>query len=40
MERATFIAAPTYEDYVLTDGEARRITGELLHLRDLSLLNL
>ena len=30
MQRATFIAQPTYDDYVATDAEARRIANELL----------
>jgi len=30
MERATFIAKPTYEDYVQTDAEARRIATDLI----------
>ena len=30
MEKAAFIAKPTYEDYVLTDKEARKITESLL----------
>ncbi|MCR5680674.1 MAG: 1-deoxy-D-xylulose-5-phosphate reductoisomerase [Prevotella sp.] len=30
MERATFIKQPSYDDYVQTDAEARRIAGELL----------
>ena len=30
MERAPFVAKPTYEDYVQTDAEARRIASELL----------
>lgn len=30
MEQATFIATPTYDDYVATDTEARRITKDLL----------
>ena len=30
MERTAFIAEPTYEDYVLTDTEARRIATETL----------
>lgn len=32
MERTAFIAEPTYEDYVLTDTEARRIATEILKL--------
>lgn len=31
MARASFVANPTYEDYVATDAEARLIAGELLH---------
>ncbi len=31
MERATFVARPTYEDYVQTDAEARRIAAEFLN---------
>ena len=30
MQRATFVKAPTYDDYVATDAEARRIAAELL----------
>ena len=30
MARATFVQKPTFEDYLATDGEARRIAGELL----------
>ena len=30
MQRATFIAQPTYDDYVATDAEARRIAAALL----------
>lgn len=30
MERAAFVAAPTYDDYVATDAEARRIAAELI----------
>jgi 1-deoxy-D-xylulose-5-phosphate reductoisomerase len=30
MQRATFVAKPTYEDYMQTDAEARRIAAELL----------
>lgn len=30
MERATFVAAPTYDDYVATDAEARRIAISLV----------
>lgn len=30
MERATFVAAPTYDDYVATDAEARRIATSLV----------
>ena len=31
MERASFVQAPTYDDYVATDAEARRIAVELTH---------
>ena len=30
MQRATFVAKPTYEDYMQTDAEARRIAAKLL----------
>ena len=30
MEQATFIANPTYDDYVATDAEARRIASGLV----------
>ena len=30
MERAAFVAAPAYDDYVATDAEARRIAAELI----------
>jgi 1-deoxy-D-xylulose-5-phosphate reductoisomerase len=30
MAKTTFILDPTYEDYVLTDTEARRIAKEIL----------
>ena len=30
MQRATFIQTPTYEDYLASDAEARRIASELL----------
>lgn len=30
MQKATFIAKPTYDDYFATDAEARRIAGEIL----------
>ena len=30
MQKATFIAKPTYDDYFATDAEARRIVGEML----------
>ena len=30
MQRVPFIAAPTYEDYVLTDAETRRIAAEMV----------
>ena len=32
MQKTTFILEPTYEDYVQTDKEARRITSEILKL--------
>ena len=31
MEQATFVARPTYDDYVQTDAEARRIAAEFLN---------
>ncbi|PDP44001.1 1-deoxy-D-xylulose-5-phosphate reductoisomerase [Tannerella forsythia] len=31
MEKATFVARPTYDDYVETDAEARRIAAEFLN---------
>ena len=31
MQRATFDKAPTYETYIATDAEARRIATELLN---------
>ena len=31
MQKATFIAQPTYDDYFATDTEARRIAGEMLN---------
>ena len=31
MQKATFIAKPTYDDYFATDAEARRIAGEMLN---------
>lgn len=31
MERATFVARPTYEDYIHTDGEARRIATDFMN---------
>ena len=31
MQKATFIAQPTYDDYIATDAEARRIAGEMLN---------
>ena len=31
MQKATFIAQPTYDDYFATDAEARRIAGEMLN---------
>ena len=30
MERASFVQVPTYDDYVATDAEARRIATELI----------
>ena len=30
MDKTSFIAQPTYEDYVASDAEARRIAGEFL----------
>ena len=30
MEQATFVANPTYDDYVATDAEARRIASGLV----------
>ena len=30
MQKATFVASPTYGDYVATDAEARRIAGDML----------
>ena len=30
MERVTFIANPTYDDYVATDAEARKIAASLI----------
>ena len=30
MEQAAFVANPSYEDYVATDEEARRIASELV----------
>jgi len=30
MQRASFVAAPSYEDYVRTDSEARRIAAEII----------
>lgn len=30
MQRVTFIAKPTYEDYVATDAEARRVAAEMI----------
>ena len=35
MERAMFIATPTYDDYVATDAEARRIASELVSRQSL-----
>ena len=31
MSRASFLAKPTYEDYVATDAEVRRLAAELIH---------
>ena len=31
MEKAIFVARPTYDDYVQTDAEARRIAAEFLN---------
>lgn len=31
MQKATYIAQPTYDDYFATDAEARRIAGEMLN---------
>jgi 1-deoxy-D-xylulose-5-phosphate reductoisomerase len=31
MQRATYIKTPSYDDYLATDAEARRIANELLH---------
>lgn len=31
MQKAAFVAAPSYDDYVATDAEARRIAGEMLN---------
>jgi 1-deoxy-D-xylulose-5-phosphate reductoisomerase len=30
MQRVSFIVKPTYEDYVATDAEARRIAEEMM----------
>ena len=30
MQKATFVSAPSYADYVATDAEARQIANELL----------
>jgi 1-deoxy-D-xylulose-5-phosphate reductoisomerase len=30
MQRTAFIQTPTYEDYVATDAEARRIAAEMI----------
>jgi 1-deoxy-D-xylulose-5-phosphate reductoisomerase len=30
MEQASFIAVPTYDDYVATDAEARRIAAQMI----------
>ena len=37
MQRATFIAKPTYDDYVASDREARRIAGETINNKQLNL---
>ena len=34
MQRVAFIAKPTYEDYVATDAEARRIACEMIELKN------
>ena len=31
MQRVAFVATPTYDDYVSTDAEARRVAGELIN---------
>ncbi len=31
MQRVTFVATPTYDDYVSTDAEARRVAGEFIN---------
>jgi 1-deoxy-D-xylulose-5-phosphate reductoisomerase len=31
MGRVTYLATPTYEDYVATDAEARRVAAEWIH---------
>ncbi|MDO4171641.1 MAG: 1-deoxy-D-xylulose-5-phosphate reductoisomerase [Prevotellaceae bacterium] len=31
LDKASFIATPTYEDYIASDAEARRIAGEMIH---------
>ena len=31
MSRASFLAKPSYEDYVATDAEVRRRAAELIH---------
>lgn len=31
MQKVSYIHVPTYDDYVATDAEARRIAAELLH---------
>ena len=31
MQKVDFITTPTYEDYVATDAEARRIAEEYIH---------
>lgn len=36
MEKATFVAAPTYDDYVATDAEARKIASGLVSQKSLA----
>lgn len=31
LDKASFIATPTYEDYIASDAEARRIAGKMIH---------